>query len=320
MKYHLAVDSGGTKVLAILYDEAFRPLRVCRTGSTRRTSTPKQVIQHNVTKLIDTLELRGITISTLCGGCDTDLYQALCSVCTIERRLPFGELSAGLAAAECFADGYLALAGTGATIFCRHQGKEFAVGGFGSIISDEGSGYWIAREAFGAAIRSQEGWGKHTLLQTLIPEHLSESPKEFRQAIYTVYNKPDTSAVTCVADCAPLVTQAAEMGDAIALEILTRAGRLLALQLAALQKQNSLPKDLPVTISGSVWLGHEILFSEFRRVLDEKGMGSQIIAPTFQPIVGIILCHYFADHRTYTPADAARFRELYQNYLFHFTK
>lgn len=320
MKYHLAVDCGGTKVLAVLYDDTFRPIRFCRTGSTRMTSTPKQVIHRNITTVIETLGLHGMTISTLCGSCDADLYQALCNVCTIEDRLAINELSAGLAAADCFEDGYLSLAGTGATQFCRYHGKDWVAGGYGSIISDEGSGYWIAREAFGAAIRSQEGWGEYTILQEMIPEYLSKDAVSFQNALYTVYYTPEASPVSCVAACAPLVTKAAEAGDPIALDILTRAGKLLAQQLVALQRKNDLPPELPVALSGSVWLGHKIIFSEFQRILREEGLGTQIIIPTFQPIVGMILCHYYATHGKFTSNDSARFRDLYRDYLFNFTK
>ena len=154
----------------------------------------------------------------------------------------------------------------------------------------------------------------------MIPEYLSKDAVSFQNALYTVYYTPEASPVSCVAACAPLVTKAAEAGDPIALDILTRAGKLLAQQLVALQRKNDLPPELPVALSGSVWLGHKIIFSEFQRILREEGLGTQIIIPTFQPIVGMILCHYYATHGKFTSNDSARFRDLYRDYLFNFTK
>lgn len=320
MKYHLAVDSGGTKVHAILYDEAFHPIRACRVGSTRPTSTPANIIAHNAQELIDALELSGKTLALLCGIWDRGLYDTLCRVCTIEDTAPYSELSAGLAAAGCFGDGYLALSGTGATFFCRHQGKTDLSGGYGSVVADEGSGYWIAREAFGAAIRAYEGWGEPTLLQELIYRHFRGQDANFRNAVFSIYSKADTSPVACIAACAPLVTQAAAAGDRIAREILTRAGTLLGQQLAALQKREKLSTALPVAISGSVWKGDPVIFSQFCRVLREQGFTGSILTPVFQPIVGMILCHYLSVHGSLSPETLSRFREQYKPYLFNTTE
>lgn len=317
MKYSLAVDSGGTKVHAILYDEAFRPIRACRVGSTRPTSTPAHIIAHNAQELIDALELSGKTLSLLCGIWDPGLYDALCRVCTVENTASYGEFSAGLAAAGCFGDGYLALSGTGATFFCRCQGKTFFSGGYGSVAADEGSGYWIAREAFGAAIRAYEGWGKPTLLQELICRQFGYPTANFREAVFSIYNKTDTSPVACIAACAPLVTQAAAAGDRIAKDILTRAGKVLGQQLAALQKKEKLPAQLPVAISGNVWKGDPMIFSEFCRVLRENGFTGNILTPVFQPIVGMILCHYLSVHGSLAPDTLSRFRKQYKSYLFN---
>ena len=317
MKYNLALDSGGTKVLAILYDEAFRPIRTCRVGSMRANSTPRQTILQNITALLDGLKLDGITLATVNGVCVKELQDALEQICTVENYILRSELQAGFASSGIKDDGYCAVAGTGSSLSCKWKQTVQFTGGYGSLIADEGSGYWIAREAFAAAIRDAEMRGEKTLLTDLIRDRFQSPANNFRHAAFAIYTDKTTSPVTAIAACAPLVTQAALKGDAIAYDILLRAGRSLGEQMASIPKCYGAPKDLPVTITGSVWKGHPIILSEFTRVLRENDMGQDFRIPEFEPIVGIILAHYYDTHDTLSPEEHTRFREMYSEYLYH---
>ena len=316
--YNLALDCGGSKASAILYDDAFRPVASCRVGSTRITSTPPAIIQRNARELVERLSLTGKCLR-LYGCCDKGLYEELSRQCHVETFVRYGELEAGLAAGGCSGDGYLALAGTGATFFCRRGDQVLIAGGYGSVVADEGSGYWIAREALGAAIRAWEGWGQDTLLLELLHGHFGKD-KPFTKAVMTVYGAPETSPVAGVASCAPVVSRAAAAGDAVAKEILRRAGTVLGLQLAALMKRKDLPRELPAVISGSVWRGDPVIFSEFTRVLREAGFQGQIRVPEFEPIVGMILCHWMSRNGGLTPDALDEFRKQYEPWKFQIKK
>lgn len=316
--YNLALDCGGSKATAILYDDAFCPVASCRVGSTRRTSTPPAIIRRNARELVEKLSLAGKRIR-IYGCCDIGLYEELSRQCCVETFVRYGELEPGLAAGGCSGDGYLALAGTGATFFCRKGGKVHHSGGYGSVVADEGSGYWIAREALGAAIRAWEGWGQKTLLLELLHEHFGKD-KPFTEAVMTVYGAPETSPVAGVAACAPVVSRAAAAGDAVARQILCRAGTVLGQQMAALMKRETLSPELPAVISGSVWRGDPIIFSEFTRVLREAGFEGQIRVPEFEPIVGMILCHWMSRNGELTQEALDKFRKQYEPWKFQIDK
>jgi N-acetylglucosamine kinase-like BadF-type ATPase len=56
--------------------------------------------------------------------------------------------------------GIVVIAGTGSNAFGRTvDGRTARVGGYGFLIGDEGSGYWIANQAVRAALRSYDGTG-----------------------------------------------------------------------------------------------------------------------------------------------------------------
>ncbi len=316
MKNYLAVDSGGTKVLAVLYDEEFRPIKSYRTGSMRGNTTSAELIRRSIDALIDNLGLAGAHLDHVTGIVDGGLLERIKAAgAKIDSMSGCGELEAGLSAAEIFGDALMALSGTGATLFAQYRGCGYTVGGYGASVSDEGSGYWMARNAFGAAIKDAEGRGPKTMLTDLIAEQLGR-PGDLRSAIFHIYGQTAMSPVACVASCAPLVSMAADAGDGIALSILRDTGRVLGEQLLSLVRQYNLPKDLPVTISGSVWRSHRALFDEFTSILREAGLERGVAVPAFEPIAGVIIRHYHNLYGEFGAAEHERFMGLYKDFLF----
>ena len=314
MQYDLVLDCGGTKVCAILYDEEFRPVKTCRVGSVRTSTLPPEFIRKNTQELIDRMELRGMELGTVCGVGAGGLMKSIQEVCQVENTQHHGEIEVGLAAAG-LQEGYMAVCGTGATLGCICDGKRYSVGGYGAIVYDAGSGYWLAREAFAAAIADSELRGERTMLTDLIAQRFGGTRETFRRAVFALYSVKDTPPITTMTACAPLVVEAANAGDPVAYDILLRAGNVLAEQTNGLRLLHNLPADLPATVSGGVWRGHPVVFEEYCRVLREKGMTGPFLEPEFEPIVGAILLEYQKKYPQFSQEDRLRFRELYQDYL-----
>src|SRR5205085_1278058 len=69
------------------------------------------------------------------------------------------------------APGIVIIAGTGSIVYGRNQRGEAArAGGWGHLIGDEGSGYWIGREALAAVMRAEDGRGPSTRMTADILE------------------------------------------------------------------------------------------------------------------------------------------------------
>ena len=307
MKYYLAIDGGGTKTAAVLYDENLKRRSVCVTGSMRANTTDAALIHKHTRELIETLGLAGLTVEECGGVFDGRLLDAVRNVCTVKRRGVSGELELGLSAAGIFGDGILALCGTGATVFARSGGKTFVAGGYGAAVADEGSGYYVGREALIAAIRDSEGRGEQTALTELLPVHFGCSgSKELRQAIFSIYGKPEKSPAAHVAGCAPVAVKAAERGDAVAAAILTEAGRLLGEQTRDLIEENHLPDELPVVLSGSMWRNNPILFNAFRKTVLSQCPARRIVAPEMEPVLGVLARQMYETENTFTKESVRR--------------
>lgn len=318
MRCSLAVDSGGSKVQAILYDEKFRPLKSCRVGSMRLNTTPEDVVKSNAGQLIKELEIDGTELECVNGIFEDTLADMLNARCRVQEFKKESEAHLGFCAAGVFRDGCLAVAGTGATMFVRKGNAEYSSGGYGSSLADEGSGYWIGKEGMMAAVRDYEDRGPKTLLTDLIAEHMGGSRKTFRERIfeYVYREQKGTSPVSHAAYLCRLVSQAAGDGDQVAAEILKSAGKVLGEQAVSLMKKHMMPMDAPVALSGSVWKADRILAETFQSTLYALGAQGNVFRPVFEPIVGSVISHHVRLHGAFSAWDIGYFRTHYNAFLY----
>jgi len=118
--------------------------------------------------------------------------------------------------------GVLVIAGTGSIAYGRNEKGETArAGGWGAVVSDEGSAYWIGREALAAALRLHDRSGNNGLLSAISELWQVGSPEE-------VLRIANSNAPIRFAELAATVSAAAEQGDPTAQTITMRAGKELA--------------------------------------------------------------------------------------------
>lgn len=136
--------------------------------------------------------------------------------------------------------GLVLIAGSGSLVLGRTQdGVLTRNGGWGSLLGDEGSGYALGLDAVRAVARAIDG-GPATRLQALLQDRFGL--KDRADIIQRVYQQhwPLQAA-------APLVMEAAALGDAVAQAILHTQTDALAAQAARLTAQHSYASRLYLT-------------------------------------------------------------------------
>ncbi len=320
-EYHVSVDSGGSKIKAVLYDEGFHRIATASTGSIRGNSTPKALCDQNLRDLVAQLfaghaEIQDIAV--VHGSMEREIVEAIAARGSVGRAVHDGEGRVGLAAAGIDGEGLLCLSGTGATMFYLNKdGKRCrGMGGYGAVVFDEGSGYHIGRLACAAAIRCDEGRGKPTLLREMIAEYFG-APDDFRRALFHgVYENPGRAPVAAVASLAPVVSRAAHRGDETALAILKQAGECLGSQMNALIRQCGCAESVPMTVSGSTYRGHLALYDSLCETVRKENPERPIIRPMFEPVIGGLLSDWFEQGRTLTDAAREFLKTEYRDYIF----
>jgi N-acetylglucosamine kinase-like BadF-type ATPase len=113
--------------------------------------------------------------------------------------------------------GVVIIAGTGSICYGRNAENQAArAGGWGYVLGDEGSGYWIGRHALRAVVREADRRGPHTSLTVKALKHFGVTrPQDLIHEIYYGGMRPGA-----IAALASEVQDAFVEGDAVASGIL----------------------------------------------------------------------------------------------------
>ena len=141
----------------------------------------------------------------------------------VARRVSVGsDAEAAFYAAFGEGIGILLVAGTGSVAWGRNQeGQEGRVGGWGTLLGDEGSGYAIGLDSLRRVARNVDGRSPETQLLGAILAHLGMESAEDLIGWAAQAEKAEIAAL------APVVADSERRGDSAAGEILVKAGEEL---------------------------------------------------------------------------------------------
>ena len=300
-RYFLGVDGGQSSTTAILGDERGRIAGMGRAGPCNHTGTAEgkakfvDAIQTSVGAArqeagLAEVELR---IESAClgfSGGPADKEAILREILAAGQMTVTHDALIALSGAIAGEPGLIVIAGTGSMGFGRNaSGKTARAGGWGYLFGDEGSGFYITRQALRAALRSEEGWGPETALRGALLEAAGAS--DVNQLLHRFYT-PEFPRPR-IAGLAKLVDQVAENGDATARNVLTEAAQQLATIASAVRGQLFEPgAEARVSYTGGVF-GSRILLERFR-MLVEMTDGNRFAAPVYGPAAGALLEAYRA--------------------------
>ena len=259
MGVYIGIDGGGTKTDCVVGDE-HAVLGRATTGGCKVTRVGEAQARANLQKGIveacgsGRVELRDVSrvCVGLAGGSQAESCQAVQRFVGEVVPAPIdivGDMVVAFEAAFPAGSGVLVSAGTGSIAYGRNERGEIArAGGWGSVVSDEGSGDWVGRAAVAAALRAFDA-GQTTALAVGILNAWHVATRDDVARMADSYPSPDFAALF------PVALTAADRGDALARDILIRAGTELA-QLARIVSRRLWPGQnaVRVRICGGVFM------------------------------------------------------------------
>jgi N-acetylglucosamine kinase len=177
--------------------------------------------------------------------------------------------------------GVLILAGTGSMAWASLNGRgdpHIRVGGWGDAFGDEGSAYWIGREALGAVSRHLDGRVSMPEFSAEMLSALGLKPDELIGWCYALENRR-----MGLAKLAVTVSALAEAGNADAVAILDAAADCLAEHITAAWRQTKAETPLRWSYAGGV-----LASALVRKSIAEK-IGCDPVPPRLPPVGGALL-------------------------------
>jgi N-acetylglucosamine kinase-like BadF-type ATPase len=265
----LGIDAGGTRTVCLLADERGTILSQARSAGANLQSAGEEGVQTVLRDVMDQAIGDGPTPDAIClGVAGVDREEDAEAVRSIMARigrnarvLVVNDALIALVAGVGDAPGIVLVAGTGSIAYGRNEQNQAArSGGWGHVLADEGSGYWMGLLALRAVVRQADGRDRATRLTEHVLAHFKVARAP--DLIYEVYRQP--LAPSAIAALAVYIQPAANEGDAVAQEILTSAAGELAAAAHSVARLLSLERtEFPLVLAGGVmrtspWLVREV--------------------------------------------------------------
>lgn len=293
--YVLGIDAGGTKTVCLLADRGGELLAEARGGGANLQAAGELEVEkvlHHVME--EALGTRDVVPSVICLGiAGVDRPEDSAIVRAIMRRIGYKArvlvVNDALVALEAGAPsqpGVVVIAGTGSIAYGRNDGNEAArAGGWGYMLGDEGSGYWIGRAALRAVLREADRRGPHTALTQLLLEYFGVArAQDIIHQVYATTLKP--TAIAALAQC---VQSAFRQGDEVAIGILRgSADQLEQSALSVARRLEMIGTGFPFVLAGGMFRAVPWLHEELARRLPLASPGSTTHLLEIEPAVGAV--------------------------------
>jgi N-acetylglucosamine kinase len=239
----LGIDVGGTKTVCLLANEEGTILSKAREAGANLQGAGELALEKVLHSVMEAaLAGQHVIPSAICLGIagvdrpeDQDVVRGIMDRIGYKARiLIVNDALIALQAGIGDAPGIVVVSGTGSIAYGRNaRGEAARAGGWGYVLGDEGSGYWIGRLALRAVARHADGRGRVTSLTPLLLGHFGLSGAA--ELIHKVYH--EELAPAAIGALARYVQQAREDGDVVAAIILDQAAEELAATAAAVMKR-----------------------------------------------------------------------------------
>lgn len=257
MRHVIGFDAGGTKTVGLLADESGAVLRDARAGGGNLTTEGELGVEKTLFQVIDALDPPAPVDAVCLGiaGADRPAHREL--VREMLARLGFRrrvrvvhDAVVALAAGAPDGIGLVIVAGTGSVAYgADPQGQTARSGGWGWLLGDEASAFWLGHAAVRQGIRGADGRGPETTLFERICRRVgAETPQGLADWFYA-QDRPRAG----VAELAGLVEEAAVAGDAAASDLLDQAADHLARAARAVARRLRFPGPYPLILAGGTF-------------------------------------------------------------------
>jgi N-acetylglucosamine kinase-like BadF-type ATPase len=291
----LGIDAGGSKTVCYLADASGTIVGEGRgSGANLQAHGELQVekVLHGIIE--QALGDSGIVPAATCVGiAGVDREDDDRIVRGIMRRLGFrahtlvvNDALIALVAGVGDAPGVVIIAGTGSIAYGVNQERNAArAGGWGFVLGDEGSGFWIGREALMAVVREADGRGPRTGLTPLVLAHFTL--EQVSELVHEIYDQGLRRQA--IAALGSVVARARDEGDVVAGEILRHASEELTRAASSVIERLHMRGDaFDTVLSGGMFRAIPWLVDDVTKRLAEVAPRAAVALLAAEPALGAL--------------------------------
>lgn len=281
-KWYVGVDGGGTKTAAAVSTAEGAVAAVHRGPGCSCQAIGVELAAERIAAEVEAcLEQVGATLADCAGCClgvpcfgespddDSAMAAALRARLAPAPIHVVNDVEVGWAGALACRPGIHVVAGTGSIAYGKNgEGRAARCGGWNEFFGDEGSCYWIGREAMSLFTKQADGRVPRGPLYRLVREALDLSADMgfIDRVVRELAPHRDK-----VAAFQKLACRAALEGDGSACALYGRAARELALMVGALCRELDLPENTAVTCSGGLFQTGRLILEPFAQEIAPYG-------------------------------------------------
>jgi N-acetylglucosamine kinase-like BadF-type ATPase len=299
LEYVLGIDGGGTKTACVISDTEGRLL----SSGTGRSSNCLRVGPEEAKQSIQTAIQKGVQncgvgipkfkVAYL-GMAGAGRPSGVAAIRSIMERLDVADkivvdtdAAVALAGATACRAGVVLISGTGSIAFgINRNGERRRVGGWGYLLGDEGSGYYIGNRGLVAALRAYDGrGGKTVLLEKFLSRFEVNSVDELIDRVYSGGVK-----ISEISSLSRLIVEAARDGDTVSQKILRGATEELTEAVVTVVRQLKMENDeFELALMGGMFKVEDLIARPVRQNIKRFAARCEVISPRFEPAVGAVL-------------------------------
>jgi N-acetylglucosamine kinase-like BadF-type ATPase len=295
-RYVLGIDGGATKTLAAVLDLESKALHLGQGGPSNEDAVGTRAAVDALLGAADqAIERAGIAGERLdaavlaLSGTDTDgVTRHLRSARSgQEEWIVVNDVVAAWAAATGARAGVGVISGTGSNVFgVSTDGRVWRAGGWGHLLGDEGSGYWLGIESIRAALRDRDGSGPETALSGAAERFFGlRSVEAVTARVYSTKPLGKSEIAAFAAETA----KCAASGDAVARECYERGAVELGRRIAAVIRRTGLDGPFPVGLIGSAFKAGAVFVEPLTRAVHELAPEAKVSVVEMAPVGGSLL-------------------------------
>lgn len=295
MTLAMGIDGGGTQTRCLVIDDKAAIMGLGVAGPSKPDAVEPEVGQANLHQAINAacqscggpqaIDTAFLGMGGVVSEADEQAVRRLLTGLALRPDISIDidhDIRIALAGGTAGRPGIALIVGTGSSCYGRNAaGEAWRCGGWGYILDDLGSSFYLGQQALTAIVRGYDGRGPQTALTAPIMNALGlHDPNEIMHRIY--HPRLDHTGIAALA---PIVTKMAE-SDSVARSIIERGCEALAEMVVGTVRHLHLPDNTLVIPVGSLATASSLFRENLERALHAVLPEIQIRPPLVPAVAG----------------------------------